>query len=539
MRATVESYDYIIVGAGTAGCILADSLTKDSDVRVHLLEAGDWERDFRIAIPLAWSSLLGSARHVWSYDSDAHDASKTRKMLSGRLVGGSSSINALSYVRGHRTDYDRWARLGLPQFSFDRVLPYFRRQESWEDGATAYRGDKGPLRVVRATLPDPIVPALMEAAEAQGFRTNIDYNGAEQAGFGFSQLMTEKGRRVSTTSAFLQPALRRGRVTLNTRALVTRIVIQHGRAIGVEFRHGSELMRAVASREVIVAAGAIQSPLLLNLSGIGNPDHLREVGIPVQAVLRGVGQNLRNHVLAGLHFVRRSPGAIHRILRADRLARSSLDWAFNRDSLLASSANAVMGFIETSQSQGVPDIQTLLLATSVTAQPYLPILQSPYEDRFSLNAVLLRPTSTGTIRLRTQNPEDKPDIRQNLLSTASDRKTLSEGLLMLDELAHQKPIAQLASRPLYAKAGRLSAVGLQEMLSTARPLYHQSGTCRIGPPGDELAVVDPQFRVKAIEGLRVVDASVMPDLIGGNPFACVAILAEMASEIIRVGRTAH
>lgn len=525
-------FDYVIVGAGTAGCALAGRLAAKG-ARILLLEAGGDDSSLWVHIPVAWPVMLRAGSHHWRYADDRGPEGQALLCTGGKVVGGSSSVNALGYVRGHRSDFDRWGRSGLPHLSYNNVLPYFRRMETWEDGESAYRGGNGPIHVTRSKYFDSVTAPLLQAAEGAGLHSNDDYNGADQDGLSWIQSTIYKGRRCSAADAYLHDACTGGRITLKLRSFVQRINIRRGQATGVSFAKGDKTFIANALREVIVAAGAFQSPQLLMLSGIGDPDKLSTLGIKVESALPSVGRNLRNHVSVALRFPRKKSGTFHARMRTDRAARELFKARFLGTGVLTRPPNCLVGFVRTRAGLDAPDVQIIMSPTSELAEPYIPFFQQPYRDEVTFRAVLLRPSSVGSINLVSASPLAPIRISQNILTTEVDRETLVRGLALVSTIARQNclvpeiyPSGQLDDKkPDYeALAGHV--------LSTATSLYHQSGTCRMGPSSDEGAVVSPDFRVRGVENLRVVDASVMPDLVGGNINACVGMLAELASDVI-------
>jgi len=531
---TRKTYDYVIVGAGSAGCVLANRLSEDRDVRVCLLEAGGRDTDPLIHIPLGMGKLRERRAHDWGFDTEPVPGLAGRRMpaLRGKVLGGSSSINFLTHVRGNRGDYDRWAQKGCIGWSYQDVLPYFRKLERWEGGADDYRGADGPLSVIRASSPDPIFDAMQDAAVEAGHPLSDDYNGARQEGIGVSQLNIGRGKRSSTSVAYLRPALSRANLDVVTDALASRVLFQGARAIGVAYEHGGQRREARADKEVILCAGAFNSPHLLMLSGIGPADRLRAHGIAVIIDSPGVGSNLQDHVYAFVAHARKQPGPFVDVLRYDRMSV-----AMARAHLFGTGAATVpptrmVGFLKTRPELAVPDIQFFCGANPRIPHMWFPGWKTAPQDGFELAPVLLHPESTGELRLSSADPRAKIRVHQNVLATANESRTLREGVKLARDLLSRKPLERYRGNQIIPPPEVKSDAEIDAWLPKAAiAAFHPAGTCAMGVGPD--SVLDPELRVHGADALRVVDASAMPDLISGNINACVVMMAEKAADLIR------
>jgi choline dehydrogenase/4-pyridoxate dehydrogenase len=531
-----QTCDYVIVGAGSAGCTLAHRLSEDRDVRVVLLEAGGWDRDPWLHIPLAWGRNVLRRKHDWMYETEPSPTMAGRRIpiYRGRVVGGSSSINAMAYVRGHRGDYDRWADHGLPDWSYAHVLPYFRRAETWAKGGDDYRGDSGPLGVSAPHFPDPLLDAFLEAGAAAGHPATPDYNGRQQEGFSRGQSTIRDGRRCSAAVAYLSPALSRSNLRVETAAVATQILFEGERAVGIRYRQNDATHELRAEREVILALGAINSPQLLMLSGIGNPAELSAHDIAVKVPLKGVGQNLQDHISAGVDWLRKEQGPLHRALRLDRIVPELARAHFFGTGIAASVPNNVMAFLKSEASANIPDIQLLFRVAPMDAGPYLAPFKQPYPDGFGCRPTPLRPESRGAIRLASADPFAAPRIEIDFLATDHDLRMVRAGIRMAREIFQQPAMRPFASVEIAPGPDKTSDADLDAYArATATTVYHPLGTCKMGAASDDTSVVDPELRVRGVTALRVVDASVMPDLVGGNINAPVIMIAEKAADIIR------
>lgn len=522
-----ETFDYVIVGAGSAGCTLANRLSADNVTRVLVVEAGGWDRDPLIHIPLGWGKILHNRLHDWMYFYEPAEGFGGRSVecARGKIVGGSSSVNAMAHVRGNPHDYDTWAAGGLPGWSWANMLPYFKRQENWEEGANAWRGAGGPLNVQFCKYQDPLVEAFGEAGREAGHPWTDDYNAAHQDGFGRLQMTIRRGRRASAASAYLRPALsRRGlSVIVNTQA--TRILFEGARAVGVEVSQGGRTRTIRAEREVIVSCGVINSPKLLMHSGIGDAHALRERNIPVLVDLPGVGSNLQDHVSTILLYRRREPGPFSRAMRYDRIALAMLQARFLGSGFASDVPGGITAFLKTDAALPAPNIQLLFTAAPLGAGPWW---LRPFTDGFACRIVLLHPRSRGRITLADDNPAGKVLLQSNFLARENDWKAMRRGVELARDVASQPALGPFIDAETAPGDGAVD----DHIRSTAITVHHPLGTCSMGRDGDPAAVVDQTLEVHGTTGLRVVDASVMPRLVSGNINAAVVAVAERAADLI-------
>ena len=531
----MKNIDYVIVGAGSAGCTLAARLTEDADANVLLLEAGGWDRSPWIKLPFAWGKVLRDRIYGWNYETEPEGALDNRRIecARGKVIGGSSSINAMAYVRGHRADYDRWAANGLPGWSYADVLPYFRRQEAWEGGADAWRGGDGPLTVETSRYADPLVDAYLEAGRDAGHPATADYNGAEQHGFARIQMTIRHGHRCSASVGYLRPTLARSNLRVETGALVTRVLFEGTRAIGVEYLQNGERKTARAEREIILAGGAVNSPQTLMLSGIGDPDELRAHRIDTKVPLRGVGKNLQDHPAALITYARTAPGPLRQHMRLDRIARDVAQGLAFGTGFATSLPGGITAFLKSDAGEALPDVQLLFIAGPLfDAKPYLAPFRKPFNDGFGCRIVVLRPQARGAISLASADPAQAPRIVQNLLGTDHDKRKIRAAVKLFREVGTRKALQPFVKAEIVPGAAKQSDAELDAAIrATAVTVHHPAGSCRMGV--DDGAVVDGELRVRGTQGLRVIDASVFPDLPGGNINAAVIMIAEKAADMIR------
>ncbi len=529
----MADYDTIIVGAGSAGCVLANRLGEDRAKSILVLEAGGHDRHWLLRIPIGVAKVWNEPRFNWSYQSEPEPHVDGRSIYHprGKVIGGSSSINMMAYVRGNRGDYDRWRQKGLTGWSYADVLPYFKRAETWEGGADAYRGGDGPLKVRKGRNQDPIFDACVAAAPELGLPVNDDYNSGDQDGFTRGQFTASGGRRFSTARAYLHPAVKRGNVSVEVNAQTTRILMEGNRAVGIEYLQYGNLRQAYA-KEVILSAGSINSPQILMLSGLGPADHLRSVGIEPRIDLPQIGRNLQDHPAIRLAYERLSPSRLPGELRLDRLTISMARAILFGTGFAANPPGGMYAFVRSAPEIDIPDLQLFCSNASLFAREWFPGWRPPASDVVTMRACHLRPESRGHVTLASSDPAAKVRIFNNFLSTDADRRAIRSAFNILRDIAHTKPFQALIGAELTPGVAVQSDAEIDAYIrQTMDTVYHPVGTCRMG--SDPEASVSLDFRVRGVEGLRVVDASVMPDLTGGNINAVVIMVAEKASDVIR------
>jgi choline dehydrogenase len=526
-------FDYVIIGAGSAGCVLANRLTADGKTRVLLLEAGGKDNSLLVRMPAGVGSLISQkGDYNWGFWTEPEPHLDDRKLWwpRGRGLGGSSSINGMIYIRGHARDYDTWRQMGLTGWGYADVLPYFKRSEGFEGGADPYHGADGPLHVSRASSKNPIFKAFVDAGAEAGYRRTSDFNGLQQEGFGPYQLTIKDGKRWSSSAAYLRPILgKRPNLALELDSRTTRILIEHGRATGVEFVQGGQTRQVHADAEVLLCAGAVQSPHILQLSGIGDPDLLKAAGVTPVHALKGVGENLQDHLDVILSWETPKVKTAYSHSTGINRLTTGISYAFfgqgfGRQQFLEAGA-----FLKSRPDLDRPDLQLHCVLAIMKDHGK----QSVPKDGFSIHVCQLRPESRGRVGLASPDPFADPAIFANYLATEEDRRALREGTKMTRALASQPALKAICGQEEFPGPAVQTDDEIDAWIRrSAETIYHPVGTCRMGRSGDPLAVVDSALRVQALSGLRVIDASVMPTLVGGNTNAPTMMIAEKAADMI-------
>jgi choline dehydrogenase len=525
-----ESFDYIVVGAGSAGCVLADRLTACGRYRVLLLEAGGKDRNPWIHIPLGYGKLFSNPKVNWLYTTEPEPELNNRRVIQprGKVLGGSSSINGLLYIRGQHEDFNHWRQLGNPGWSFEDVLPYFRRAENQERGSDPLHGTGGPLAVSDVCEPHPLCEAFIEAAQQAGFPRNDDFNGQAQEGAGYFQLTARRGRRCSTAVGYLRRARQRANLAVVPHALARRLVFDGRRAIGIEYSQGGSTRIAHARSEIILAGGAFNSPQLLQLSGLGPADLLKSHGIEIVADMPGVGSDLQDHLQVRMQYRCTEPITMNDVINSWRhRIGAGVRYCLFRKGLLAIGAGYAGGFFRASPLAATPDVQVhfIIFSGDTSGGPLHPF------PGFIASVCQLRPESRGFVRIKSADPRVPPAIQPRYLSAQKDRETVVAGMKLLRRIMSEPAMRR------YIAEERLpdpSCTSDDDLLAFAREtgttVFHPTSTCRMGSDGT--AVVDERLRVRGIERLRVVDGSIMPSLVSGNTNAAVVMIGEKGADMI-------
>jgi choline dehydrogenase len=530
---TAPAWDYVIAGGGSAGCVLAARLSEDPGVRVLLIEAGPEDRSPWLAMPAGISRVVWGTRFSWAFTSEPEPFLGGRRLghPRGRVLGGSSSINGMMWVRGHPRDFDGWAQQGARGWSWPEVLPYFRRSETAPGGGDGLRGKAGPIRVSRADpAASPLAAAFIAAGVEAGYPRTDGFNGAAPEGFGPYEQSIVRGRRCSAARAYLAPARARPNLTVVTGALALKVELDGGRATGLRYARGGRVETARAAREVILAAGAIGSPHLLQLSGIGAPARLEAAGIEVRHPLPAVGENLNDHPDIVIQHECLRPVSVWPATRPPRSWLAGAEWALFGTGPAATNHFEAGAFIRSRAGVEHPDLQFTLMPLAVV--PGTTRIHPGHA--FQVHIDLMRPKSRGHVRARSADPREPPAILFNYLAHPDDRADFRTAVGLLREVLAQPALRPFAGREIFPGPGVAGDAALDAWLARAvETCYHPVGTCRMGAPGAVGAVVDPECRVQGLAGLRVVDASVMPEIVSGNTNAATIMIAEKAADMIR------